>query len=342
MFLVGLAKRMKSFLMNFPCMFASFFLPLLVVVLFAVTIPDAKYQNFSSIPVSIVGNKEEYRGIYYAMQDAKSSTGEKLFRVSFCTEVIAKEKLTSGDIVAYISVENGLHITAMDRGQKVSVIRSYVDWLAAEKGKRILDMDMQYSIDKCAEKDFNRNEIYFLSILAFVSMFSMYLGVRLFLDMEGTFPAGMRIAICPVSNVMIASQNILAAFLIIFLGNAVFVLVMDRLTNMELIPCFSYIMIVLALNSIIGIQIGMFIGMCNMESYTIRLRLCNVLLLILGFFAGIFMFKMRYFLNENIPVIAFINPVNITTDALYCLYFTQEMEQYSDNLNVYLYCGDNR
>lgn len=336
MFFVGLTKRMKSYLMNFPCMFASFYLPLLVVVLFAVTIPDAEYQNFSSIPVSIIGESDEYRGLYCAMQDAKSSTGEKLFRVSLCTEVIAKEKLTSGDSVAYIRVEHGVHITAMSKGQKVDVIQSYVDWLTSVNGKRILNMDMQYSIDKCAEEDFNKNEIYFLSMLAFTSIFSLYLGVRMFLDMDGTFPAGMRIGICPVSKIMIAIQNLLAAFFISFLGNAILILVIDRLTNMELMPHFSYVIIALALNSLIGILLGLLIGICNMESYTITLRLCNVLLLILGFLAGIFKFKMRYSINENIPVIAFINPVNITTDALYCLYFTGEMEQYLKNLLILL------
>ena len=334
MFLVCLMKRMKSLLMNFSCMFESFFLPLLLVILFSITIPDAKYMNFSSIPVSLIGSSENYSKLYHAMQVAKSSTGENLFQVSLCTKVVATDKLASGDIVAYIETNNGFHITAKSGEAKAAVIKAYVDWYESVQGDDILNMDMQYAIDKCAEKDFNRNEIYFLSLLAFVALSSLYWGVRMVLDFKGDYSVGTRMMVAPVSKAAMAYENILAVFTISFFENAAIVLAVDRLEGMNLIPYFSYIMVVLVLTSIVGIEIGVYIGILDIGGEKFKHRLCSAIMIISSFLAGLFMFKIRYVIDDNVPLIAVLNPVHVATDALYCIYFTYEMEQYTKNLLI--------
>lgn len=328
MFGAGFIKRIKSNLFNFSCMFGSFILPLSLAILFSITIPNAGYQNYQTIPVSIIGRNRESTMLYMAMEKAKTNDAKKMFKVSLCTNVMAEDKLVSGDIVAYIDVVKGYHITAINKEGKVGVIKSYIDWYKLTGGEEILNMNMQYAIDKCAERDFNRNEIYFINLLALASISSLYWGVRVVVETEKMSPVGMRIRVSPASKNKVMLQNVLATFIISFLCNIILVGVVERLTNMDLFAYIGQIILIMTVTSVIGMEAGVYIGLWKESNYAFQYRLCSVILVISGFLAGIFRYKVRYIVDNKFPFFGAINPVSVTADALYCLYFTHDTEQY--------------
>jgi ABC-2 type transport system permease protein len=55
-----------------------------------------------------------------------------------------------------------------------------------------------------------------------------------------------------------------------------------------------------------------------------------------SFFAGMMAPEMKYIIAQKAPILSYLNPVNLITDAFYCLYYFDTFTRYT--INVILLC----
>jgi ABC-2 type transport system permease protein len=53
-----------------------------------------------------------------------------------------------------------------------------------------------------------------------------------------------------------------------------------------------------------------------------------------GFLSGMMMADMKYIIAEKLPLLSFINPVNLVADSLYSLYYYDTFDRFILNMGI--------
>lgn len=335
MFLISLQKRIKCLLMDRYCMFWTFLFPVVLSLLFCAAIPDTSYQYYKVIPVAIVGNLQEDNLLYQSMGSAKSSSGKKLFRVSFCSKVSAEDKLSYGNIAAFIEKKDAYEVQANSYKAEAIIVNTFLNWFVQTEGKSVIDFEMQYAMEECARDDFDKNAVYFLSLLCFSALLAMHWGLRIAHDMEGNLSSlAARIMIAPVAKFYINVQNLIAMWLIEFMNNGVVLGIFLLARGKQSAAVLPYIVFVQFLTCTIGMLIGVLIGVLGKIDFHRKKRICEAILFVSGFLSGVMFYKIRYVVESKVPVLSFLNPASVSTDALYHIYFIKDMELYLRDVRI--------
>lgn len=338
MFYIGLIKRMKSLMKDATCIFWTFLFPVMLAFAFCIGIPSSKYQEFHTIPVAIVENGWDNMPLYVAMEQEKTSTGNKIFNVSLCTEVMAEERLENGEIDAYIVKKKIYHVISAIESPSVSLLKIYLENHALTEGKQKLDFQSSYMMPQYAEKDFNRNEVYFLSLIAMTSFCAMFWGLRIINDLEASQSrVAMRMMVSPVSMRVIVCQNILNLAFIEFVINVVMLLVGIYMNHMDFSGKIPRVLAIQMATSAVGVLLGVLLGTVTKEQYEVKQKWCQIITFVSSFLGGVMMYRVRYSIDTAIPLLGKLNPVNIAADALFHIYFVESSYDYAMDLAILLF-----
>lgn len=332
---LGFGKRIKSMLTDFACMFWTLIFPLCLSVLFSVTIPKVPCQQYDSIPIAVVNSQGSDHQLIQAVASAKTTNGKELFHVTLCTKIMAEEKLNNGDIVAYIDSHDKYGLYTKTNGIQVFLVKSFLKWYQQTEGRTLMNFNMQYIMEECTSEQFDRNVLYFLSLLCMGAILSMHWGVRIVTDIEGNLSSvGMRLSVTPVSKGKIIAQNFVVALLIEIIESTI---LLSYLTIVGRIHCTSNwykFLLIQVLIGIIGILIGMLIGSNKKLSGPLKHRVVEYFGVFLGFLGGVMIYKIRFSLNEQFPYIMKGNPVNLGVEAMFQLCFVKDTSLYDTNLFI--------
>lgn len=338
MYFICLVKRMKSLLVDYTCIFWTFLFPIILVILFSLTLPEQRQEKFVPINVSLVGSAKYDAVLFQGMTLAGNSDGEKIFRVSLSSRVMADEKLSSHDIDVYIYKESGYKVVCNEENSNTQIVKTFLEYYEQAKGYGSLSFDMNYAMKEYTSKDFNRNDIYFLSLLALAAFMAMHWGIRISTDVEADQSGvAARIMISPVAKWKITLQNLLVVFFLEFLFNMLELFLVITIRGMHLLAVFPYITIVQMLTSLVAFLTGVFFCVLIRAGYDLKRKICERLIFLAGFFGGIMFYNIRFEMNDRFPILSRINPVNIATDAMYHLYFVKNMQLYIQD--ILILCG---
>ena len=51
-----------------------------------------------------------------------------------------------------------------------------------------------------------------------------------------------------------------------------------------------------------------------------------------SFFSGMMIMDIKYWIQNNLPIFSYLNPVNLITDGLYALYYYDNLNRYTTNM----------
>lgn len=333
--MLGFGKRIKAMLADSTCMFWTFLFPFCFAVVFSIMIPHSSYQNFKPIKVAVTNEGGQNYRLVQSLNAAKSSAGEDLFQVSICTEVIAQDKLQGGEITAYIKNEVPCELFTKGNDSSALIVKSFLNWYEQTGGKAVLNFQMEYTHEVAATPDFNRNAIYFLSLLGVAAFYALHLGVRAATDLEGNLShTAERILMAPLPKKYFLVQNLLAALAVEMIKNSILLVWFVLTGKLDCVSMLHKFMLVLMVTSIVGLLHGMLIAVLVKTNYVTKQRICQGIALVYCLFAGMMFYKIRYNINVKMPILAVINPANMATDALYQLYFFNNEALYQRDLMI--------
>ncbi|SET37124.1 ABC transporter permease [[Clostridium] polysaccharolyticum] len=328
-----LRYRLKSLLADYTCCFWTFMFPFILAVVFCIMIPKTHYQNFQPIQVVIVKEgKRENIDMYRVLSLEKTSSGEALFHVSYCSQVMAKEKLDKHEIDAYIEKSK---VVCAKNNSKGICVKVYVEWCKQTKQNADLDMQMRYISSDCVERTFDRNESYFLTLLALAAFTAIHWGIRTTYDLEGNLSSlAAHLLVMPVSKRRLGRYNFYAVMLIQFFQGIVLdaMLILGR--GMKIIPVLPYFFLIQMVTSMTGFWGGRILCCILKGDLHDKQRIAEGISFLSGFLSGIMFYKMRYAIETAAPFFSWINPVSIASDALFYLYYVKDKRYYTEDLLV--------
>lgn len=310
-------------------------------------------EEFEIIDIAIIENdsfKENiaFKGTIESISNEKSE--DKIFNVTYADTENAKKLLEEEKIAGYIEV-NGKDIDFItvkseieqtiikgfldDYLQTSSTIENIINSNPSSLSTGLIDdistrneyiEDINYS-----SKDPNNTVIYFYTIIGMICMYASFFGISNINAIQANCSTlACRNAIAPTSKfkyfiaatlASIAVQLILLAILFLYM---IFILNVDFGTNI------LYIIITSVIGSICGILFGTLLGAILKVAEDKKVAICVSVTMLFCSLSGMMGAEMKYYIDTAVPMLKYINPVRIITDALYTIYY------YTDYTRLYL------
>lgn len=339
--------RIKCLCRNYETLFWSFGFPILLSLFFYMGFNNLMSgENLDTIPIAVVMNGNSNNDFIDRLTSVEISDGKKMFDVKTGNEVEAQALLDDNKVKGYIIYDETPNLYIKKNGIEQTIIKSFLDnyQLLSSTAKNLITMNpenintvmidlMNYKnyVVNGGEKDKNPDYtvIYFYSLIALTCLFGSNWGFREMTDIQADQSAiGARINVAPTHKLKLLFCNLIAAFTLHFISVLFLLAFLNNILNVQFGNKMGYIVLISFLGSICGISLGAMVCVTVKANEKVKSAILTVVGLGGGFLAGMMIFQMKYLIATKAPIIAYINPASLITDAFYCLYYYDGYEKF--------------
>ncbi len=355
MFLHIFVNRFKCLIRDKQVVFWTFFYPIVLATLFSLAFSNiTSADNFVSIPIAVVDNAEyrnetAFASVLESVSDTNANAEDKLFHVTVATKEQAEESLKNSKIKGYILFENGAHVVVKESGFGQSILKEFMDSylqtgsavrsvIAANPAAAANVMNItqkSYLADQAPNKEnANSTMIYFYALIAMASLFGGFWGMREITDIQADLsPQGARVNLAPIHKMKALGYSMLASISIHFLSLLFLVAYLSLVLQVDFGGQIGYVILTCFMGSMVGISFGAMISAIVKSKEQVKTAVLICSSLALSFLSGLMVMEVKYTVTHAVPILAYINPANLISDALYSLYY------YSSHARFFLNIG---
>lgn len=177
--------------------------------------------------------------------------------------------------------------------------------------------------------------ISFYSLIGMACLYGSMFGMQAVnLSEANVSRLGMRLSVSPVSKFTGLAGGLSAAFTVQF---AIMLVVWAYLAWVLRVPLGDHPLLVLLLlftGTCTGVAFGAFVGSALGKSESAKTAVIVGVTMVFMVLSGMMVANIKYLIQANVPVLAFINPLNLVTDALHSLANLDSVERYFTNLGA--------
>ena len=357
MFVHIFVSRLKLLLRDRADLFWSTLYPIILSLFFAMAFSNlANAESFSSFPIGVVDNVEYRSQPYFAQALAAVSyeaEGEgKLFDIALLSEEQAEEHLSENHIAGYILFDNGAHVVVKSSGIQQTILKGFVDSylqqtsavtsMIAENPSVVTHLNMEYSQISIRQLDtgtsgVDQSVIMFYGLISMAVLFGGFWGRREVEDIQADLsPLGARLGLAPVHKLKAFTSSMLASIVLYVLSLFVLVAFMWLALGVDFGPQLGSIALFCVVAGYMGVAFGAFIASVVRGSEGVRLGVLLGVSLASSTIAGMVHPSIKYTVTQAVPVLQYINPANLVSDALYALYYYGGGSRFTLNLLLML------
>ncbi len=347
-------NRLKCLVRDRQMMFWTFLYPVLLGTLFAIAFTNLSGggASFSDIPIAVVDNAEyqsnaAFKSALASVSDNASS--DKLFSVTTETQEQAEESLKNGDIDGYILFDNGAHVVVKDSGINQTILKEFMDsYLQTGSAyASIIKMDpgkaagIQPSsgnfINSVSPGKENADYmvIYYYALIAMACLFGGFWGAKEMSDIQADLsPLGARINLAPVHKLKSFGYSLCAAVLVDFMSLLVLVAYLGFVLKIDFGGQIGYIIATCFAGSLVGVSLGALITAMFKGHSGIKMAIMITFNIVMSFLAGMMVADVKYAVTHAAPIMAYINPANLISDAFYSLYYYSSHSRFFLNFGL--------
>lgn len=346
--------RIKCLCRNYDTLFWSIGFPLLLAVFFYMGFGNlSKSDNINSIPVAVVMDENTDSELVQIMKAVEITEGKKLFLVHTQTLSKAQEMLLNEEIEGYVIDNDNPALYINSSGIRQSIIKAFIDsyLYLSHTIKNIDVMDQKainsnfsdivsnyknYVVDGSdRKKSPDVILIYFYTVIALTCMYGSNWGFREMVDIQANQSlVAARINVSPIHKMRLTACNLLAAFTLHYFSILFLLFFLNKVLGVEFGNRIGMILITCIIGSLCGITLGAMVCVAVKANDKVRSAILNVVVIGGGFLSGMVIVDMKYFIEVHAPIIAYINPFSLITDAFYCLYYYESDQRLYRNLLI--------
>jgi len=339
--------NLKILLRNKMMLFWTLLFPLILATLFNLAFSHLlDEEQFINAKVAVVEINEN-RDFNNVLDELSKDSQNQLLDIQYTTLDKAKELLNNDSIDGYLVIDKDIELTINKNGIAQTIIETVVDhyYSTLNTYHNIYELNPQSIVNdifKDANRDYFKEEnvnhsdltvVYFYTLIGMNCLFGGFSSITLSTKMEGNLSRqGTRIAISPLPKYKIFLSTSLAIFVVHYAKMLVLLAYLIFGLNVSFGHQLSYIMLLMAIGSIVGISLGNCICCLLKTSEDTKVSVGSFISILCSFFAGMMIIDMKYLVLEYFPLAAYINPVSLITDALYSLYYYTTYDRYFFNI----------
>jgi ABC-2 type transport system permease protein len=346
--------RLKCLLRDRLLVFWTLLYPIVLAVLFNLAFSNiASASAFKSIPVAVVNNAAyqadtAFQGALDSVSDANSQAGQKLFHVTELSQDQAEASLKDNKIKGYILLDGGASVVVKDSGTDQTILKEFVDGYlqarsaygsilqsnpAASQSFQGPDGASYLKESSSGKPNTDGMLTYYYALIAMAAMFGGFWGNKELTDIQADLsPQAARMNLAPIHKLKAFAYSLSAAVLVQFLSLIVLVAFMNIVLGIDFGAQLPFVLIACLGGSLAGVSLGAVISSIPVKSEGAKVGLLVSISLSLSFLAGLQVASVKYTVTHAFPLIAYINPANLISDAFYALYYYSGYERFFTNI----------
>ncbi len=333
--------RLKCLLRERSLVFWTLIFPIVLGTFFYLAFSNIdNATDFEVIDLAVINNAAYQNNIGFKdlITSLSNKDDNQIFNTKYTTIDEAKKLLEDNKISGYVEITDKISLYVNNNGFNATIIKSVVDnylqvsssinnivSLNPEAIKQGVLKEASKQQDYTSDKTNNNMKgsvLYFYSLIGMVCMYAGFWGVKVINESQANLsPLGARTSITPVNRGKVLVYSLLASFMVQIIESFIILVYLIGVLKVDFGNQLGYIMLITGIGSITGITFGAMISASSTKSENMKTALLILCSMALSFMAGLMVLDIRYIINSNIPILGYINPANLITDALYSLYY---------------------
>lgn len=351
-------NRCKCLVRDTSVMFWTFLFPIILASLFALAFSNlSSAGRLGAIKIAVVNN-DEYQsshGFQAALASvAKSGTrGDAgLFDVRLGSRRQADAWLKNNKIDGYIESRDGPRLAVRESGIKQTIIKEFLDDYLQKSTAltAIMRINPKAAPDAMADIQQNHNYIravsptgaepnttlnYYFALVAMACLYGSYWGVKEVVAVQADLsPQGARASLAPVRKTRMLGPALCAASAVHIISVFILVAYLALILKVDFGNDLLKVLLTCVMGSLVGIFMGALIGAIIKKEEAVKIAVLITVSLLLSFLAGLMIADMKYIVTSSAPILAYVNPANLITDAFYSLYYYDTYSRFYINIGL--------
>jgi ABC-2 type transport system permease protein len=308
----------------------------------------SKEEKLDVIDIAVV-EKVDNKSLKDVLDTLSKEGEEKIFNTKYVTDEEAKLLLNENEIAGYIVVGEELNIYVKENSIEQTIIKYVIDeYLQMNNvAKNVVEYNPQsisngalalinenkeYFSDE-SNKNMDSTVNYFYTLIGMACIYGSFFGVYTVNEVEANLSKkGARITVAPIKKTTVVLSSLLVSLLVHYAEVLILIGYLTLILGIDFGNQIGYILLLAFFGSLAGISMGILIGVSNKKSENTKMGILISVTMLCSFLAGMMMMQMKYIIAKNIPLLGYINPVNMITDGLYSLYCYNTLDRYYINI----------
>ena len=353
--------RIKSLLRQKSLVFWTMIFPIALATFFNISLGNIKSMNdFAPIPVALVNNTA-YPELAETMKGL-SKGDHRLFDLTVTDTQTALNLLKESQISGYIVPGDTPTLVVTKTGLNQSILKNFIDQythnalamqdIAVHHPESIPDLLTAMGASQNYVKEVSVTQrstdptlIYFYALIAMSCLYGSMYGLEEVNRVQANLtPHAARLNVAPVHKLKVFAAGMSAAILIHYTGLLALLGYMQFILDINFGDNVFYVALILFIGSILGISMGSVISAVVKKGEGIKIAVVLLVSMVGSFLAGMMIAEVKYYVAQKLPILGYLNPANLLSDALYALYYYDTHTRLFINLagmSIYalVFCG---
>lgn len=344
--------RLKKLLRTREVIFWTLAFPIILSIFFNLAfknLDSSEIYNPISAAVVLDENYESNETFKSVLREV-SSGEDRLMDLRKVSKAEAQVLLVDKEISGYMESGDKIRLYVNSSGMNQNVLRLFLDNYnqTAHTIESILveqPEKAQSLLEEVAKtKQYTREAVssnappsqilnYFYSLIAMACLYGFFFGSDEVTDIQANITSrAARVNVAPVHKMKAFLSSMAASFLIHLFSMGLLFLFMRFVLKIDFGNRVGYILLTIFMGSMTGLTFGAFISALVKKSENLKVAIALTVTMTGAFLAGMMFAQMKYIVLKSAPLLAYVNPVNLITDALYTLYYYNDLNRYFLNI----------
>jgi len=312
------------------------------------------------VPIAVVDNDayrqdEALQGILTAVSHSEEgSQDQPLFAIDELSLADAEAALANDQIAGYIVPGETLGIVVRQSGIRQTILKIFTDEYlqvhsatetivkenpAAAAGLgALLSRRLDLIRDQAAgTANPDTTLVYYYALIAMACLYGGFWGVKEVESIQANqSPQAARISMVPVSKMKIFASSLFAALSIQYLSILILLAYLDFILQVRFGSQIGLILLGSLTGSLLGVAIGLLIGTLTKRNESVKTALLIGFSMVSSYLSGLMIVNIKYIVTRAAPIVSWINPANLISDAFYALYYYDSRTRFFTNIAIQL------
>ncbi|MET1248151.1 ABC transporter permease [Sporolactobacillus sp. STCC-11] len=348
--------RFKCLIRDKQLVFWTLLFPILLGTFFYMAFSNLNNEEtFQPIDAAVVNDSAyQHDTQFRSVMENVSKGKDRLFHLKVASNREEAEKWLKKDKIKGFFTSGGvIKLTVKDTGISQSIMKSFADQyrtsssmvtsIVKENPKALQnglleDIGDHRSYTKevsggSAEPNNVLN--YFYSLIAMACLYGSFWGMKEVTDIQADITdRAARVNTAPVHKLKAFLAGSCAALVILFAEILILLAYLRFGLNISFGQRAGYVVLTALIGSVLGISFGAFIGAVIKAGEGLKIAFLIMVTMAGSFLSGMMYMNMKYLIAAYVPPLAWLNPVNLLTDAFYALYYYDSLHRYALNMGM--------
>lgn len=345
--------RLKCLLRNKNGIFWTLLFPIVLATFFSIAFSNLySGEKISSLPIAVINNDAYEKDVTFqnVIKSLKMTDGgDNLFKVTEGSKDEVNQLLKEKKIIGYVDVADNYSFTVNESSINQTIVVSFLESYKGQSNiiqsalakdpskveqisKELMSTNQYLEEIKTANEPDNTVN-YFYALIAMACLFACDWGmVEVSAIQANQSVQGARVNIAPVHKMKLLFCNLLAACTIQVSCMMVLMVYLLNVLHVKFGNQIPYVILTVIVGSFAGISLGAMISSMIVKNKNMKNAIMRLVSLGGSFLAGLMIGSMKYIVAKEMPILQYINPANLITDALYSLYYYDTHTRFMINI----------